>query len=324
MLLAPTLGFMFAYTVQCHIHFQSQRIKRLGMERNIIFGNFLNANTAHTAHRIRKIVINKFCPQPDCLKNLRSLVRLDRRDPHLRSNLNDPMDGRVIIIIDRSIIIFMQKPGIDQLPDRLMCQIRIDRTCPIPQQGRKMMHFPWLPGFQDHSHRSSFFRADQMLLQAGDCQQGRDCHMVLIHFPVREDQNIGSLPDRPVDFNKQIFHRLFQTGILIIGNRNLCHLKTFHLHILDLQNIRIGQDGVMHLQHLTIFFFLLQKVSVFPYINRCRCHYFLTDRINRRVRHLGKPLFKIAEQWLVFLGKHCQRHINSHSRNPFSSIFRHI
>ena len=148
--------------------------------------------------------------------------------------------------------------------------------------------------------------------------------MVLIHLPVGQDQDVGPLPDDTVHFDEQVFHGFFQAGILIIGDRNLRHLEAVHFHVFYFQQICIGQDGVAHFQHFAVFFFFLQKVTILPHIDRGGGHHFLPDGVDGRIGHLGETLFEIPKQRLVFLGKHGQGHIDSHSRNAFRPGFRHI
>ena len=112
--------------------------------------------------------------------------------------------------------------------------------------------------------------------------------MILIYIPVCQDQDIRSLTDDSVYFDEQIFNGFFQARILIISDRDLCNFESVHIHVLDLQKIGIGQNRVIYPEHLTIFFFLLQQVSVFSNVDRSGCNNLLTDRINWRVRNLGK------------------------------------
>ena len=102
--------------------------------------NILKSNTTHTAYRIREVSLDDFLGDTDCLENLGSLIRLDRRNSHLGSDLYDAMKNSVIIITDCCIIILVQHSVTDQLTDRLMCQIWIDRTCTVSEKCCKMMN----------------------------------------------------------------------------------------------------------------------------------------------------------------------------------------
>ncbi len=136
------------------------------MSRHIVLGDFLNSDSAHTAYRIGKISLYKCFLKPNRLEYLRSLIRLDSRNPHLRSNLYDSAKNCTIIIINCSIKILVKHIGVNQLPDRLMGKIRIHCTGAIAQKRCKVMYLSRLSGFQNNCNRSSLLRAHKMLLQS--------------------------------------------------------------------------------------------------------------------------------------------------------------
>ena len=204
------------------------------MEGGIIFCDLLNSDTSYTAYRIGEIPVNEILFQSDRLKNLCALVGLDRGNTHFGSNLDNSMNNRIVVVIYRRIIILVKKSGFNQLTDGLVGKVRIDRAGSVPQQCGKMMHLSGFAAFQDHGHRSSLLGADQMLLQAGNSQQGRDRHMIFIHIPVGQDQDICSFSDGAVCLDKYIFDCLFQACVFVVCDRNLSDLKSVHIHFLNL------------------------------------------------------------------------------------------
>ena len=269
------------------------------MQRIHLFFNIFQRNTAHPAYRSRKIGINDTSVNSDRLKDLGTLIGLDRGNPHLGSDLHNAVKHRPIVIVYRRIIILIQHMVFDQFLHTLLRQIGIYRTGTKAEQCCKMMHLSGLRRLQYHRHTGTLFRLHQMLIQRRYRQQGRDRHMVLIHAPVRQDQNVHAFPELPVRLHKEPVYRLFQTGVLIINDRHNTHLKPLVVHIFDLQNIRIGQDRILHLQHRTVIRLFLQQISILTDIDRGGSHNFLTDRIDRRICHLGKQLFKRIKQRMV-------------------------
>ena len=162
---------MLSDAVQCHINFQSKRVKCLRMACDIIRRNFFDSDAADTTDRVCKILVNEFLFQSDCLKNLSSLIRLDCRNTHLGCNLYNSSQHCIVIIINCRIIVFLKHIGINKLFDGFMCKIRVDRTCTITDQCRKMMYFSWFSRLQNNSHRRTFLRTYQMLLQSGKYQK---------------------------------------------------------------------------------------------------------------------------------------------------------
>ena len=234
MLLPSALIFMPSHTVQRHISVKAQRIKRLGMERRVIFRNLLDTDAAYTAHCIREVVVDKLFFQSDRFKDLRSLVGLDRRYSHLGRDLDNSVNHRTVVVVYRSIIVLVQKPGLNELADGLMGQIRIDRTGAVSEKCCKMVHFPRLAALQYHGHGRPLLRAHQMLLQSGYCQKGRYRHVVLVHLPVRQNQDIRTFADHTVHFHEKVLDGLFKACIFIVGDRDLRYLEPLHLHVFNL------------------------------------------------------------------------------------------
>ena len=166
MFFATALGFMMPDTIQCQLHFQSKRIKCTGMSRTVIFRYLFNSNSSDTADRICKIFINKTLFQTDRFKDFCTLIRLNGGNSHLGGNLYNSADNRMVIIVNCSIIIFLQHISINKLAYCLMCKIRIDRTCTIAKQCCKMMDFSRFSCFQNNSHGSSLLCPYQMLLKS--------------------------------------------------------------------------------------------------------------------------------------------------------------
>ena len=232
--LSSALIFVTSHAVKCHITIKSQRIKRLCMECSVVFRDLFNADTAHTAYGISKIPVDKLFFKSDCLENFCPLIGLDRGNSHLGRNLDDPMDHCTIVVIYSRVVIFVEQSGFDQLPDGLVSQIRVDRTGTITQQCCKVVHFSRLAALQDHCNGCSLLRAYQMLLEAGYCQKRRDRHMIFVHVAVCQDQDIGSAADYSVHLYKEILDSFLKACVLIVSDRDLSHLESLHLHILDL------------------------------------------------------------------------------------------
>ena len=184
MLFSLTAHFVRTHTVKSQIRIQPQRVKGFRMEFFHIFLNILQSNTADPAYGSGKILIDHLFGDTYRLKDLGSLVGLDRGDSHFRRNLYDSTQYCMIIVFYCRIIVLVQHVIINQLPDGFLGKIRIDCTCTISQKSSKMMNLSGLSGFYDNSQRSTFLGFYQMMMHRGNCQKRRDRHMVLIYSPV--------------------------------------------------------------------------------------------------------------------------------------------
>ena len=302
MLLLAAAHFVVANAVQGGICPQSQRIESSGMQVIHILLDILQGNAADPADGVRKVFVNDAAVDTNGLKNLGTLVGLDGGNTHLGCDLDNAVQNGVVIIIHSSVVILVQCPVLDHVADALLGQIRVDGTGAIAQQRCEMVHIPGLAALQNDGHGGTLLGDDQMLMYRSHCQQGRNGLMVLIHTPVCQDQDIGPVSVGTVDLHVQAIQCPLQVGVIIIGNGDLGHLEALYLHIFDFQNVRVGQDRVVHLQHLTVFRPLLQQVAVLPDVNGGGSDDLLTNGINGRVGYLSKQLFEIVEQRLMLLG----------------------
>ena len=209
---------------------------------------------------------------------------------------------------------------IDQLLNALLGQIGVDGGSAVTQQRREMMHISGFPALKNHGERRPLLGLHQILLQCGNRQQRRDRHMIFIHSPVGKDNDIGALPEHPVRLHIEMIDRFLQGSVLIVNDRNDFHLEAVHLHILDLHQIRVGQDRMIDAQRLAVILLLLQHISRLAEIDRRGGNHLLTDGVDGRVCHLGKQLLEIVEQRLMLLGEDRQGRIDSHSPDLLSAV----
>ena len=96
----------------------------------ILFDVF-QCDSAHTADCTCKVFLDHIRRDTNCLKNLRSLIRLDGGNTHLGSNLYNTADHCMIIVIYCCIIVFLQHMAVDQFMNGLKGKVRVDGTCTV-------------------------------------------------------------------------------------------------------------------------------------------------------------------------------------------------
>ena len=301
MLFAAAPCFMFPKAVQRQVRIPAQRVKCRGVQGVRIAGDIFQRDAAHPAHRPGEIPVDHLFRDPHRLEDLGSLVGLDRGDAHLGRDLHDAVEHRMGVVIHRRIIILVKQSLFDQFPDGLQRQVRVHRTGPVSEQRCEMMDLSWLSGLQDEGHGRLLLRLHQILMDRRHRQKGRDRHMVLVHAPVGQDQDIGPVPVCLVHLYAQMLQGALQLRAFIVNDRNDRHAEPVPVKIFDLQHIRIRQDRILDLQHLAVLRFLFDQIAVFPHIDRRPCDDLLTDRIDGRIGHLGKELLKVIKQRAVLL-----------------------
>ncbi len=204
------------------------------MQHIHIIGDIFQSDTAHTADRVGKVLVDDLFRDTNSLKDLRALVGLDGGNTHLGRDLDDAVKNCGIVIIYGCIIILIQHLGLDQVVNRLLSQIRVDGAGTKAQQSCEVMYLSRLAALQDQSHGSALLGLYQMLLQGRYRQQGRNRHMVFIDVTVRQDDDVDTVAVRTIHLQEQALNRLGQGSILIIGDRDHFYLESRFLHIFNL------------------------------------------------------------------------------------------
>ena len=114
--------------------------------------NILYGNAPYPAYGMREIFIDHILVNADGLKDLGAFIGLNGTDAHLGCNLYNAVKNGVIVILHCRIVIFVQHMIVDQLPDGILCKIRIDGTGAIAQKRGKVMHLPGFSGLKDQGN----------------------------------------------------------------------------------------------------------------------------------------------------------------------------
>ena len=172
--------------------------------------NLRNSDSADTADRTGEVFTDHIFSQADRLENTGGLVGLNGGDSHLGRDLDDTSQQGCIVVLDGCVVILVQDSQIDQFSYALMCQIGADCPGAEAQKGGHLVHVPGLAALQDQGDGSAPFCLHQMLLDTGDCQQGRNGHMVFIHAAVGQDDDITALSRCAVHSNVELVQRFCQ------------------------------------------------------------------------------------------------------------------
>ena len=239
-----------AGAVQGSVHAQVQWVEGLVVAGDHVVIDILHADAAHPADCVGKILVYDLPADAHSLEDLGRLIGLEGGNTHLGRDLFDAVEHSLVVVGDGCVVVLIQDTPVYELGDALVSQIGIDSPGAVAKDGGELVHVPGLTAFQDDGDSGPLLCPDQVLLHGGDSQEGGDGHMVLIHAPVGEDDDVGPLRVGPVAADKELVQRLLKRGVLEIEKGDHSH----HVHT--------GEDGVLHLQHSTVAARLLQQVSV--------------------------------------------------------------
>ena len=222
------------------------------------------------------------------------------------------MEDGAVVVVDSGGGVLVQHAQRHQLLHALLGEIRIDGLGAVAQQSGEMMDVTGLSALQNHGDSGALLGADQILLQRGDGQQGGNGHVVLIHAPVGQDEDVGTLLIGPVHIDEQLIQGVCQGRALVVQQGDGLHMEAGAAHVPQLHQIHGGQNGVVDLQDRAVFRLLLEQVAAGASVHGGVGDNFLPDGVHGRVCHLGEELLEVVEQGLVMLAEHCQRGVHAH------------
>ncbi len=85
-----------------------------------------------------------------------------------------------------------QQAFVNHVIQTLVNQIGIDGLSAIPEQQTEMMHLARLAGLENQTHPCALAGADQVMVQAGGCEQRRNRRQLAIDALVGKNKYRGS------------------------------------------------------------------------------------------------------------------------------------
>ena len=309
--------------IQRGVKTQTQRVESLTVIPLYAFSDFLQPHALHTADRVGEVPVHSGPVDAHALKNLGGLVGLDGGDSHFGGDLHNSVENGLIVVPDGHGGLLVQQSPLHQLLHALLGQIGIDRLGAVSQKRCKMVDVPGLRALQNHGDRCPFFGPNQVLLQGTHRQERGNRHVIFIHAPVRENDNVGALLIGPVHIHHQTVQGVGQRGSLVVQQGNGLHMEARAVHMPNFHQVHRGQNGVLDLKNRTVGRFLFQQVAAGAHINGGVGDNFFPDGVDGGIRHLGEKLLEVVEQGLAALAEYCQRRVHPHGGGGLHPIPGH-
>ena len=148
--------------------------------------------------------------QADRLKDLGATVALYGGDTHLGHGLDHAFDGSLDEVFNRLLVINTgQHLLLDHVIQRFKGKIGVDGGTAVAQQHGKVVHFTRFTGLQHQRNPGTGLGADQVVVQAGNGQQGRNGGKFVVYPTVGQDQNCRAGLNEANRSAEQAFKSLF-------------------------------------------------------------------------------------------------------------------
>ena len=220
-----------------------------------------------------------------------------------------------------------QQAVADHRIDRLEGEVGVDGAAAVADQQREMVDFSRLGRFQHHADARAQSFPNEVMVQAGDRQQGRHRRIILVHAAVAEDDQIDLLLlDHAARHHAQ-FLQGFGEALLAAGqpeeNRQHPNLETRQIEAAQLGELLVGEDRPFQLHPAAGGGLRVEEVAFRAEAGFRRDDQLLADAVDRRVGHLGEELLEIIVEQPRLVGENRKGRIVAHRADGFHAVARH-
>ena len=140
---------MVAHAVKVGVDRKALVIPSLLVVVNDVLFNFAQADSAHAADGVGKIFFDNVLRDSNRLKNLRGLVGLHGADSHFGGDFYDAVYQSLVVVVNRGVVIFVQKLLVNQLGDRFVRKVGVHRARSVAQAHRRLVNVADFGAFQN-------------------------------------------------------------------------------------------------------------------------------------------------------------------------------
>ena len=274
-----------------------------------------------------EVAVDELLRQSDRLEDLRSAVGGDRRDPHLRDRLQqalgDPLRRPALRVVLRHPR--RQPAELDQLRERLEHQVRVDRGGAVADQHGDALHAARLARLDDQAGLEARPLADEVMVDGGDGEQGRDRRALRPDRTVGEDEDVRAGGERRVGLGADARDGVLER-IGPVGDRprrvDRVAVEDVGVDLAQPFELLVEQDRVRDHELARVLGRLVEQIPLGADARLHAHHDRLADRVDRRVRHLREELLEVGVEQRLPVGENGERQVVPHRADRLLGVPR--
>ena len=156
-------------------------------------GDFFKTDTFDAASRTRQELFDKFLVQADSFKDLGTAVATERRDTHLRHDLQKTLVHSLYIVCSSRHRIDIQVAAMAHAGKALECKVRVDDRCTVTEQQSKVHNFADFTGLHNQTDFRTNTSFDQGAVHASHRQKRRHRYITPVNVLIRKHDDIKTV-----------------------------------------------------------------------------------------------------------------------------------
>ena len=167
-----------------------------------------------------EVLVDERLLQADRFEDLRTGVRRDRRDAHLRHHLQDALARGLHVVLDRLALgdAAPITPSRHEVADRVEREVGVDRAGAVAEQQREVMHLARFAGLDDEPDARARLLAHEVVVHRGGDQQRGNRRVLGVGVTVGEDDEVRAVGDRLAHLRAHVVDRHAQ-AFAAVGDR---------------------------------------------------------------------------------------------------------
>ena len=202
------------------------------------------------------------------------------------------------------------------MADRFEGEIGIDGIATITEEEGEVVNLAGFRRFQDEGDAGAGSLADEVVMQARDCEQCRDGCLFSADLAVGENEDVDAVTNRGIGVFEEFLKGGFEafTGDGGLGNAVMPFRESTHggfkshaearrvepieLDLVELCELPVIEEGALELDHAATFGAGTGKIAFGADKGNASGHQFFADRVNWRIGNLCKELFEVVVEQL--------------------------
>ncbi len=305
---------------------------RAGRERVLVpaarlLGDDVEADPADPGERAREVAVDHVLVEADGLEDLRPAVALERRDPHLGHDLEDPLVQRLDVVLDgRPVVDPRQESLTDHVVQGLEGHPGVHGAGAVPDEQAHVVHLARVARLEDEAHAGTLAAPREVMVDGPCCEQARDGRLLAGDPAVGEDEHVVPVGDRLARPGLEPLQRPREPlGSLghRVEHRERHRLEPGVLHVADSGDLSVRQHGVGDDDLAAGLRPRLEEISLRADRGLHRRHELLPDLIQGRIRDLGEQLLEVVVERPRPVRQDGERRVGAHRAERFLALARH-
>ena len=277
--------------------------------------------------RAGEVLVDDLLLEADALEDLGAEVALDGRDADLGGDLDDALGGGLHVVLAGGVVVDADQQALfDHVVEGLERQVGVDARATVADERAEVVHFARFAGLEDEADLGALAFADQVVVQAGDGEQGRDGGVVTVDAAVAQDDEVDARVDVEAGLAADFVHGQLEAlgaGLGVEEGRDGDGLELSVGDVTELGEFLVGEDRRLEFDQVAAAGVRVEQVALRSDRGDGGGDDLFADTVDRRVGDLREELLEVVVEELRLVGHHRERDVGAHRAHGFDAVLGH-